>query len=120
MKLKTALLFCKDLERMVAFYEGGLGLRVLEKSPGWVELEAGGATLGLHAIPGQLAAEIEVTTPPAPRSEAPTKLIFEADDLTLARGRATAHGAVMFEVRGGRCDGLDPEGNVFQLVAASS
>jgi hypothetical protein len=43
--------------------------------------------------------------------------VFEVADLSQARAHLIAHGAVMFEPRRrGACDGLDPEGNVFQIV----
>ena len=38
-------------------------------------------------------------------------------DVAAARARLIAHGAVMHEPRPwGACDGVDPEGNVFQIT----
>jgi hypothetical protein len=83
----------------------------------WVEFDAGGALLALHAIPAHIAETIEIATPPEARAKTPIKLVFETADLVAARVRLVSHGAVMFEPRAsGGCDGLDPEGNVFQVV----
>src|SRR5262249_44850082 len=119
-KLKTALIFAKDMDRMIAFYRDGVGLKLTEKpSDGWATFDAGGASLALHGIPAEIAARINVTDPPTARSNTPIKIIFETDDLATARAHLQAHGAVMFEPRSdGSCDGLDPEGNVFQIVQA--
>lgn len=122
MKLRTAIVFVKDMKKMTAFYRDGLGLRFLAErsSPGWAEFDAGGAHLALHAIPPEVAAGIEVSEPPAPRGETPIKLVFQADDVEAARTRLTSHGAVLGETRAwGACDGLDPEGNVFQLTSTA-
>lgn len=119
MELKGALIFVKDLERMTAFYRDGLGLRVLPDTAreGWVEFAAGNSSLALHSIPSDIAKDIKITTPPQPRVNTPIKLVFEALDLGPARAHLIAHGAVMHEPRSwGGCDGLDPEGNVFQIV----
>jgi catechol 2,3-dioxygenase-like lactoylglutathione lyase family enzyme len=113
------MIFVKDLERMTRFYRDALGLKVLQQTltSDWVELDAGGAMLALHAIPSEIAATIEIATPPRRRSNAPIKLIFEVDDLDGARADLIAHGAIMAEPRSwSACDGIDPEGNVFQIV----
>lgn len=119
-KLGAAIVFVKDMNRMLEFYEQALGLPLITApaSPGWVELDAGGIRLALHAIPPRIARGIEITTPPRARDESPMKLVFEVENLDEARRRLSSHGATMFEPRDwGACDGLDPEGNVFQLVA---
>lgn len=119
MRLRGPVVFVNDLERMTRFYADGIGLVVLAErnQPGWVELDAGDTTLGLHAIPDEIARQIQISSPPEARSETPIKLLFETADLAQARTHLTAHGAVMFEPSAwGSCDGLDPEGNVFQIV----
>lgn len=119
MKLRQAMIFAKDMDRMTAFYRDGLGLREIPETrqEGWVELDAGGATLALHVIPEAIARDIEITDPPQARSDTPIKLVFETPDPTAARAHLVSLGAVMNEPRrGGSCDGLDPEGNVFQIV----
>jgi predicted enzyme related to lactoylglutathione lyase len=121
MNLGSAIIFAKDMDRMTTFYRDGLGLRPRPEtsSEGWAEFEAGGAVLALHVIPPQIAQGIEIATPPQAREDTPIKLVFETADLDAARRHLIAHGAVMSEPRKGKrrsCDGLDPEGNVFQIV----
>jgi catechol 2,3-dioxygenase-like lactoylglutathione lyase family enzyme len=119
MQLRRATIFAKDMDRMTAFYREGLGLREIPESrqQGWVEFDAGGSLLALHAIPTHIAEKIEIAAPPDAREDTAIKLVFEADDVVAARTHLISHGAVMFEPRAwGGCDGLDPEGNVFQIV----
>lgn len=120
MQLRSAILFAKDMQRMTAFYRDVLEL-VLERSTDeWAEFQAGGATLALHAIPPTIAAGIEIADPPRARANTPIKLVFEVPDLETARAHLTAHGVVLSEpFNWGACDGLDPEGNVFQIVERS-
>jgi predicted enzyme related to lactoylglutathione lyase len=118
-RLGTAMIFAKDLQRMAEFYHEALGLPLIPgtSAPGWVELDAGGVRLALHAIVPRIARQIEITQPPRAREETPIKLLFEVDDLQAVRRRLVQFGATMFEPRNsGICDGLDPEGNVFSLV----
>jgi predicted enzyme related to lactoylglutathione lyase len=118
-RLGTAILLVKDLQRLAEFYNEALGLPVIDApmAPGWLELDAGSVRLALHALPPRVARQIEITTPPRAREEASVKLVFEVDDLDAARRRLVQHGATMFEPRSsGVCEGLDPEGNIFSLV----
>jgi predicted enzyme related to lactoylglutathione lyase len=126
MELRRAMIFVKDMERMTAFYRDGMGLRLLPEATqeGWVEFQAGGSTLALHAIPSHIAKDIDITDPPQAREQTPIKLVFETPDLEAARGHLIAQGAVMHPPRhagsqAGNCDGLDPEGNVFQIVTTN-
>jgi catechol 2,3-dioxygenase-like lactoylglutathione lyase family enzyme len=118
LKLKATLIFAKDIDRMRAFYQHGMGLELLDQpSTEWAAFDAGGVSLALHAIPAEIAPNIQITTPPKARTDGPIKPIFQTDDVAAARAHLQAHGAVMFEPRGdASCDGLDPEGNVFQIV----
>jgi predicted enzyme related to lactoylglutathione lyase len=119
MKLRRAIVFAQDMPRMTAFYRDALGLHFLPDSSNeeWAEFDAEGTLLALHAIPDEAATTIAFTEPQRPRSDTPIKLVFEAPDLEGARAHLVAHGAVMLEPhRWGACDGLDPEGNVFQIV----
>lgn len=121
MELIRAILFVKDFETMAAFYRDALGLPEVAgtAAPGWVELGAGAARFGIHAIPEPIAATIEIANPPVPREDTPIKLVFRVDDLEAERARLIACGVAMGDLRPwGSCDGIDPEGNVFQLVEA--
>lgn len=119
MELRRAIIFAKELERMTAFYRDGLGLRPMPEAAGegWVEFDAGGMGLALHAIPAEIAKEIEISNPPRARSGTPIKLVFQTGDLAAARAHLVANGAAMSDLRSwGACEGVDPEGNVFQIV----
>jgi predicted enzyme related to lactoylglutathione lyase len=118
-RLGTVLIFAKDMQRLADFYHEALGLPVIAApmAPGWIEFDAGGVRLALHAISPRIARQIEITNPPRAREETPIKLLFEVDALNEVRRRLVQHGATMFEPKSsGVCDGLDPEGNVFSLV----
>jgi catechol 2,3-dioxygenase-like lactoylglutathione lyase family enzyme len=122
-RLGAAVVFAKDMPRLAEFYHEALGLPVIAApmAPGWIEFDAGGVRLALHAIPPRIARQIEITTPPRAREETPIKLMFEVDDLEEVRRRLVRYGATMFEPRStGVCDGLDPEGNVFSLVQCNT
>jgi catechol 2,3-dioxygenase-like lactoylglutathione lyase family enzyme len=119
-KLHQAMIFVKRIDLMTTFYRDALGLKVLPKKSedGFVVFDAGGTTLALHAIPGPIAKTIEISDPPVARSDNAIKLIFEVADLAEARTHLARHGAIMSEPRSwGGCDGIDPEGNVFMIVA---
>ena len=121
-KLRTAMIFVKDMARMLEFYRDGVGLafRADESNDEWAELDAGGGLLALHAIPPAIASTFSITTPPTERSSAPIKLVFETDDLEATRARLSAHGAVVKELRSwGAFDAIDPEGNVFQVAKSA-
>lgn len=117
MQIARAVLFVKDLPRMTAFYRDTLGFTVTSGSAGWIEFDAGPVSLALHAIPAALAAGIVIDTPPRVREAAPVKLSFAVADVAAERARLSAAGVVMREARSWGCDGVDPEGNVFQLIA---
>jgi catechol 2,3-dioxygenase-like lactoylglutathione lyase family enzyme len=114
-KLHGAILFVKDLDRMASFYGETLGLPALPASctTSWLSFEAG---FGLHAIPPHIADEIEITNPPRIREETPIKLIFTVTDLAGEVSRLQAPGVQLELKPWGAADGIDPEGNVFQLV----
>ena len=117
MEIARAILFVKDLPRMTAFYRDVLGFTVTSGSAGWIEFDAGPVALALHAIPAAIAAGIVIETPARVREQAPVKLSLAVADVAAERTRLVAAGVVMREVRSWGCDGVDPEGNVFQLIA---
>ena len=104
--LRRVMLFVPDVDEVADFYVEKLGLEVLHREAGFVDLDAGGARIGLHrsatAQPGR------------------TKLCFYAKDVSAARARLVALGVKMGKDPGPGeglqlCDGKDPAGNVFQL-----
>jgi catechol 2,3-dioxygenase-like lactoylglutathione lyase family enzyme len=118
MQLQSAMIFVKDLRRMAQFYGGTLGLKPLVETitGGWAEFEAGNTTLALHAIPPQLADQVEISYPPRVREKNPVKLVFAVEDVEAERSRLDALGVAMIVRPWGACDGVDPEGNVFQIT----
>jgi catechol 2,3-dioxygenase-like lactoylglutathione lyase family enzyme len=120
MRLKRAMIYVKDLPRMVAFYSGTLGLKPIEETrlDNWVEFETGGVRFALHAIPAEIAAGIEILSPAKPREMTPVKLFFEVDDVASERRKLEAMGVQIIERPWGSCDGVDPEGNIFEICSA--
>jgi predicted enzyme related to lactoylglutathione lyase len=76
----------------------------------------------IHGIPDRIAKTIEITSPPARRTDMAVKLVFPVASIDDARLKAPALGGELnpkkkeFVARGFRaCDGCDPEGNVIQF-----
>jgi catechol 2,3-dioxygenase-like lactoylglutathione lyase family enzyme len=115
MRLAQLILFSGDVERLRAFYVGALGLTVLDEQPGWIRLDAGGPVLALHALPSELAAT------GAAREDSDWKPCFHAEDVEVARAALVARGVPMRDLRRfgdvAYCDGVDPDGNVFQITS---
>jgi len=114
------MIYVKDLPRMAEFYGDTLGLKPIEetRTDTWVEFEAGSFRFALHAIPPQIADQIEILSPPMPREKNPVKLSFEVDDIASERQRLEALGVSIVQRPWGACDGIDAEGNVFGIYSA--
>ncbi len=118
----SAVVYAVDVSRLTAFYAQVAQLPVLLVEPDYALLASRTFELVIHAIPAQVAAQIEITVPPQRREDTPIKLGFLVASLAEARVRAAALGGQLDPVerewafRGSRlCDGHDPEGNVIQL-----
>src|SRR5207244_3521927 len=119
MELGRAIIFAKDMAVMRAFYGEALGLAPIAETstPDWAEFAAGGMSLALHAIPREVAQAIVVSSPSRARDDVPVKLVFWVDDVRAEHARLLARGVSMREPQPwGACDGVDPEGNVFQIA----
>ena len=101
MAIRMAMIFVRDLAGMTAFYRDVLGLAVKAESGGWVEFEG----FGLHGVEGDWAVG-------PVREETPIKLVFDGDV-----GRLEGLGVRLLRRPWGGVDGVDPEGNVFGIVA---
>jgi catechol 2,3-dioxygenase-like lactoylglutathione lyase family enzyme len=118
--LSRVILFVQDVPRLAEFYQSMLGLMVVEEIAGeWVVLAAGGGCeLALHRV----GEPYRVSDTRSWRVESNMKLVMTVDEgLEGLRARLLAAGVEMRDLRaspgaGWRCDGVDPEGNVFQLV----
>ena len=123
MRFERAMIFVVDLEQMEAFYRDVLGLRPIDatRHQDWVEFETdGGAPFALHAIPAQIAATIQLASPPVPREQGSCNLTFTADDLDAERTRLTDLGVLILGRPWGDWDVVDPEGNVLGVRAKDS
>ena len=117
MRMAGAMVYVKDLPRMRAFYSEMLGVKPSNETwtDSWTEFVIDGVRFALHAIPDDIASQIEITSPPRARGQNPVKLIFEVDDVEAERARLEQLGATMVQRPWGAWDGIDPEGNVFGL-----
>jgi catechol-2,3-dioxygenase len=104
--MSRVIVFTSRMQAMEAFYTGVIGLRVVSREKGWVELSAGGCTIALHKWKGRAA-------------EGPIKLVFYASDVQATRKQWIERGAAMGDiVRFGAirlCDTADPDGNAIQI-----
>jgi predicted enzyme related to lactoylglutathione lyase len=112
------MIYVKDLPKMTAFYNEALGLRRTDdgRFDSWVEFDAGSARFALHAIPEDIAKQIEISSPPKPREKDPVKLFFEVEDVEAERARLASLGVAMVQRPWGSWDGIDPEGNIFGII----
>lgn len=115
------MIYAKDLERLVAFY-AALGLKIDEAESDFAVLLGAGLELSIVQIPGPIAAQIEILTPPQARTRTPIKLailvrsIDKALEATQALGGRIKEDAKRWQFRGHALqDAVDPEGNVYQL-----
>ena len=122
LELARVIIFAKDMSKMAAFYGEILGLPRIETADDaadFVSFRAGAIELALHGIPDEYARNIEIADPPVARAGTPLKVAFGVTDVAATRAALEARGASLDPVRefGGLhlCDGIDPEGNVFQL-----
>ena len=118
----AAVLYAKDVRRVVAFYSAVLGFQENGGDESHVVLESPGFQLVVLSIPAEIASSIEITTPPKRRAMAAIKPVFFIPSIAAARVAAEACGGVMnsadkeWSFQGFKvCDGLDPEGNVIQF-----
>lgn len=121
-KLGGVVLFVKDVERMKTFYKTALDLAVLEEEEGWVKFGSRDGFFALHAIPPAFASEVEISDPPKVRAGSPMKPVFRVTDVAALREALCRRGVNMMNPNLSesgetvRCDGVDPEGNVFQIA----
>jgi catechol 2,3-dioxygenase-like lactoylglutathione lyase family enzyme len=117
-----AVVYAAELNRMVAFYEGVLGLVLEQAGDGFAMLGCGDTVVTLVQIPPHIAATFEIADPPERREDTPIKLSFVVPSIAAAREAAAALGGVVDGVDSEWdfgpvrvCDGHDPEGNVIQV-----
>jgi catechol 2,3-dioxygenase-like lactoylglutathione lyase family enzyme len=118
MRLSRAMIYVKDLSRMAAFYADTIGLTPIAeaRTRTWAEFDAGGAGFALHAIPAEIAEQIQISSPPQPREETPIKLSFAVPNLAAEVDRLRSLGVTIVERPWGAYDLVDPEGNIVGLI----
>ena len=91
---------------VVAFYRDVLGLKLRKDNKGWKELDANGCIITLHN--GATAT-----------GRRPPKIGFWAKDVSAARDELLSRGAKMSKLVARddfvRCEGKDPDGNLFYV-----
>lgn len=120
-----AVIYAVDLERVSTFYQHVVAMTVLQRDSDHHLLESPDTGLVIHAIPPDIAGTFGIGSPPEARDEAAVKLFFTVESLAQAAVTAGRFGGRMLdrEWRGPGFlarDGLDPEGNVFQLREPAS
>ena len=115
-----AVLYVRDLEAMAAFYRQCIGLMPVETGDRYCGLRADALTLWLvrgQELPGCADSE----APARRRSEVPVKLAFDVGSIEQASSAIAALSGsitpISWDFAGyRRCDAIDPEGNVIQLL----
>lgn len=117
-----AVVFAKDLQRLAKFYSAVADLPFTASDSCFCLLGEGTGCLVIHQIPPDIADQIEISSPPQKREDTPIKLTLAVQDIAAARTRAGECGGKLLppdrEWMFGKtrlCDGVDPEGNVFQV-----
>ncbi len=118
----AAVIYVKDLDCMVEFYTA-LGLTVDHaQHDGYAVLTGPHCELSLVQVPTDIAARIEIASPPVARENTPIKLAFVVSSIdqtlhtTGAIGGRRKDGTKKWTFRGHAIqDAIDPEGNVYQL-----
>ena len=120
-----AVIYAKDLDRMVAFYAAVASLDEVARESDHVVLARHDQRIVVVEIPAFISSTFDIDDPPERREDAAVKLIFTVDDLAAARSiAATLGGAIdgpelQWEFDGAKVrDGHDPEGNIIQLQSS--
>jgi predicted enzyme related to lactoylglutathione lyase len=118
----SAVVFAKAIEQLANFYQIVVGMSVIYSDPDHIVLDGDGFQLVIHGIPKDIAATIDIKTPPTVRQDMPLKICFPVESIHTSRQKADELGGHInpqkneWQARGFRaCDGFDPEGNVFQV-----
>lgn len=114
------VVFAKDSERVSKFYESVAGMSRLHQTDELTVLESPDIQLLVHKIPGQIAKDIAISSPPEKRETIALKFFFTVPSLNKARGIASSLGGEIFNANWNApgfvvCNAMDPEGNVFQV-----
>jgi predicted enzyme related to lactoylglutathione lyase len=121
----AAVIYAKDLGLMQSFYRVCFRMERVDEAADYCVLESEPLTLSLVAVPEHIAAGLVISVPPLRRDRVPIKLAFAVTSIDSIRPVVAELGGVVdpsetqWEFRGRiHCDGVDPEGNVIQLLQA--
>ena len=116
------VVYAKDVERLASFYQSALALAIAEQARTFVVLHGQGFEVAIVAMPEAAAAAIERRSPPVPLEDTPIKASFLVPSIEARRGAVTGAGGTLMPPEAAwtwrgqvHLDGVDPEGNVFQL-----
>lgn len=117
--LNRIIIYAGDAIKCAEFFRNHFGLPpVGEWSSDWAELDGGGCRLAFHQAYGE---EGPLASPTGSPSD-PHKIVFTVPDVAAARQALVESGVevgeiLQFEEQGMLilCQGVDPEGHVFQL-----
>lgn len=118
MRLSGIILYVQDVEKLKKFYTQHFQFEVVEEIlPAWVLLKSGAAELGLHQ------ADVVYDLPDTGNGEnSNAKLVIETEEnintlIERLKNMQVNVGVIKTWDNYGfwLCDGLDPEGNVFQI-----
>lgn len=127
----SAVLYARDMSRLLDFYCAVLDQRCVYRDTYHAVLRCGIFALDIHQLPAHSLQVMDPETRSVEtsdagttrrRTEAAVKLSFPVDSIARARHAAAEHGGTLdappprWVVEQQKiCDGVDPEGNVFQL-----
>jgi len=119
----SMVLYACELSRLREFYADALGFSVTEEDSSYARLILEDFELVLQQAPESVTSQIQISKPPLPRSHTPIKPV-----LTLKRSMSDIRKRVidaggLFNEAGSEwhfrehrvCDGVDAEGNIFQI-----
>ncbi len=120
-RLSTLILYVQDVKNLKEFYTENFGLEIIEEDLNWVLLNAAGVHIGLHTMGLEYRGKVNAVQ----TYQSNAKMVFEVDvDIQMARNNLISKNVRMRDIKTFEdydywlCDGLDPEGNVFQLKSA--
>jgi hypothetical protein len=123
--MSSLVIFSPNVPRLATFYEAVLGAHKFSEPSGDIRLVSDREEVLIHSLPSEVARDLEISTPPAPRDGSPLKPVFEVESLAAALDSVRNTGGVVTDrtFRFGestRHDVLDPDGNVVQLCCGTA
>jgi hypothetical protein len=117
-KLDTIMFYVQDIKTLRDFYVKNFNLIIIEEDDIWVLLNGGNINIAFHKIGKKYLESIN----PNYKFDNNVKIIFNIDsNIETVRDEFMQRNIQMREIKTFEnydfwlCDGIDPEGNVFQL-----